>query len=727
MWAWHVQLRLGFSGLNIQGMNCPACGSQTAPGMRFCGMCGSPLAAPAQRERRVVSVVFIDLAGFTTLTHGLDPEALRDLADEVLTAVAGIVEEFSGHVDAFRGDGLIAVFGAPRSHADDAERAVNAAAAGLRAIERIGAAKGTGLKGRAGVSTGVVIAGELGSGRVREYTVMGSTVNLAARVEAAATPGEVWVSPATFEATRYRMNFEPTGPVRLAGFPDISQLYVLRSNPEPVTADPNAHLKFVGRKDALAMLGAALAEVRTTRAVRELWVSGDTGIGKSRLLREFTGPQLPEPALVLWPAERSGASLSWFALARAMFRVPGSAETMPQQSEVEAVLLELLPDEPRWRRQILASLGFVELQPYTRLERRRVNRTSLSWRDLLVALARSADRPLVLVIESHVEDPELVEFLQLLREAEAPVLILRTTRSPERPETGEWLRLPPLSMAESLELLNQVAHPVMRPATEALVYQVAGVPAYILELGRALSVTEDVSFTGSLEAVLQARLDRLSQDERQLLALAALTGERTWTSLLLELGGPGAARALEQLLSEHILREQTQSRIPGEAQLRFQSELLRHAVLQMVPFSDRPLRHLRIATWLETRAPFELSELIAKHFRSGASHDAALPHYLAALDLAVRDAPESVPALISDVQELRLQETQRLVATLAAADAARAAKLPELARELLQAAEALPIQSPQEREAAAVRLQQLRELLEPDAAEAPEPDAADAD
>src|SRR5690625_643716 len=268
-------------------MECEACGSEVTAGMRFCSMCGAPLSAPVRRERRNVSVVFIDLAGFTTLTRGLDPEELSDLADEVLTSVAAVVEEFAGHVDSFRGDGLIAVFGAPRAHADDAERAVNAAAAGLRAIERIGAQEGTGLKGRAGVSTGTVIAGELGSGRVREYTVMGSPVNLAARVEATATPGQVWVSPATREATRTRFSYEATGPVSLEGFPDIEELYVLRSDPEPVATDPFADVLFVGREEELAALGRAQRRVSESGRPAELWVAGPSGIGKSRLLREF--------------------------------------------------------------------------------------------------------------------------------------------------------------------------------------------------------------------------------------------------------------------------------------------------------------------------------------------------------------------------------------------------------------------------------------------------------
>lgn len=677
--------------------------------MRFCSMCGAPLAVPARRERRHVTVVFIDLAGFTTLTRGLDPEPLRDLADEVLTAVAAVIEEFAGHVDSFRGDGLIAVFGAPRAHADDAERAVNAAAAGLRAIERIGTAAGTGLKGRAGVSTGTVIAGELGSGRVREYTVMGSTVNLAARVEAAATPGEVWVSPATKAATRTRFSYESSGPVTLTGFPDVEELFILRSDPAPVAADPFAEVSFVGRTKELEALKHAHRQVGEDGRALELWVSGSPGIGKSRLLREFVTSHLPEDTRVLWPVERSGASLSWQALARTVFTEPAQVGSLPQQSQVEAFLEELLPDELRWHRQVLGSLGFEELGQWMRPERRRVNRTSLAWRDLLAALARSGESPLVLVLDLAVQDPELTEFLQLLREAAAPILILRSTRLAERPESEQLLRVEPLGVEDSLQLLNEVADPVMQPATEALVYQVGGVPSYILELGRTLTVTDDSSFSDSLEAVLQARLDSLPAGERTVLALAALTGERSWESLLLELGGRGTAAALERLTGDNSLLKQPESRIPGEVELRFQSELLRHAVLKMVPYSDRRKQHLRIGAWLESRAPLDLSELIGRHFSLGGSDDAAWPHYLTALEHSLRVSADAaaISSLIGRINELRLPALQRLEVALAALSAAVATAEPQLARQQLETAWALSSELPETPEYVREKLAEL--------------------
>ena len=243
------------------------------------------MAHPLGRERRRVTVVFIDLVGFSTLTRDFDPEKLRDLADEILTVIAGIVEDFDGYVDAFQGDGLIALFGAPRSHSDDPERAVLAAAAGLRAVETIGQNKGIMLKGRAGINTGTVIAGTVGTRRVKDYTVMGSAVNLAARLESAASPGEVWVGEETFEATRHRLYYAPSPPLTLRGFPEVTRAYHFTERMH--ARDPYAHLNFVGRTEERDALWGALEEVRRTGQVKEVRLIGEAGSGKTRLMREF--------------------------------------------------------------------------------------------------------------------------------------------------------------------------------------------------------------------------------------------------------------------------------------------------------------------------------------------------------------------------------------------------------------------------------------------------------
>ncbi len=600
-------------------------------------MCGSPLERELTgRERRRVSVVFIDLAAFSSLTRGLDPEELRDLADEVLTVVAGIIEDFDGYVDAFRGDGLIALFGAPHSHPDDAHRAVLASAAGLRAIEAIGRSRGTPLLGRAGVNTGVVIAGSVGSGRVRSYTVMGSTVNLAARLEEAAEPGKVYVGSETYEATRHRLLFEATGTLALAGFPSVNHAYRLVSALDPYSADPYGHLEFVGRARELVALEAALEDVVATRRPRELWLVGEAGRGKTRLLREFAG-RLGPRAQALRIEVRPTEEFSWHALEPQLFGTIEGEEERVRRQKVLSVLQARLPDEPRWHRAILSSLDLEETRSWTRLERRSVDRTNLAWRDLLAALTRGDDthHAVVLTVENEPRDAPLLEFLALLQEAEAPLLVVRTSRGRSLPEGVATLTLDPLSEEESLALLRQMASPALRVAAEALVHQVGGVPAYLLELGRALSLTQDTSFSGSLASLLQSRLDMIEPRARLLLAQAALTGEATWEGLLRELSGRADDHDITMLASEKLVVKQAGSTVPNEVEYRFQSELLRHAVLRMIPFSDRPILHLRIATWLEQHAPLAFSELIAEHFERGASADAAYAHFLAAADMAV--------------------------------------------------------------------------------------------
>ncbi len=700
-------------------MICSACGAANPSGMRYCGMCGVRLGRQSvARERRRVSMLFVDMSGFSGLTRDLDPEDMRDLADEVLTVVTSVVESYDGYVDALKGDGLMALFGAPHSHPDDALRAVLAGSASLAAIEEVGRARNLPLKGRAGVNTGIVIAGAVGSGRVRSYTVMGSAVNLAARLEEAAEPGEVWVGPETFRSTRNRLRYRPSGPIVLHGFPNVTSAKVLVAQTE-YEADPYAHVAFVGRAAELARLRALHDEVATTGTAHEVWVVGEAGHGKTRLIKEFLGSSNPAPRS-LWFEPSPGEEFGFAALGSQVFGIRVGEDTRSAAPRVQHQLDELLPGERRWHSLILASLDLEPRTTWKRIERRSVDRTSLAWRDLLLALSKrpaaGADgqvEPLVLVVENEPRDPALHEFLVLLARAQAPLLLLRTARRFNDDSHPAALHLPPLKLEDSLRLLAEVAGPAMRVAAAGLVEQVGGVPAYVLELGRALSVASEESFSGSLASLLQARLDMIEVHHRRLLANAALAGEAVWEGLLRELGGPSAANDVLALVRENMLVAQAVSSVPGDIEYRFQSELLRNGVLRMIPYGERPVLHLRIATWLEQHAPLAFSALTAEHFELGGAHEAAYAHYLAAADLATsQDDGATAFDLYEKIAALSLPSALAAEGALALAQAAMSLGDDARAEAALARAEQLLSECPADARAnLGLVLQQLRRDL----------------
>lgn len=669
-------------------MICTSCGTANPTGMHFCGMCGQPLMrAINNSERRRVTCVFIDMAGFSTLTHDLDPEDMRDLADEVLTVVANVIESYDGYVDALLGDGIIALFGAPHSHPDDPQRAVLAAAASLAAMEEVGRGRGLPLKGRAGVNTGLVIAGSVGSGRVRSYTVMGSAVNLAARLELAATPGEVWVGPETYVATRHRLLYANTGPLELRGFPDVKSAHRLVKVRRGQQPDPYGQVPFKGRAEELSRLRETYQDVKTRRRPRELWLVGEAGRGKTRLLQEFISSL--DKSTTFWFQERPSEEFSWEPLGRQLFGLRVGEEQRSARHRVQRKLDELLPYEARWQRLVLSSLELAPQKTWTRLERRTIDRITIAWADLMAAFANNASGPevVVVVVENEPRDPTLLEFLDLLTSAEAPILILRTTR--HAPEPGcEVMELPPLSLENSLDLIEELTGPEVRVSAAALVEQVGGVPAYVLELGRALSITQEGSFPNSLAALLQARLDMLAVRPRRLLAYAALAGEVSWEGLLLELAGSGADTDLKVLVRENLLVARSGSAIADEVEFRFQSELLRNAVLRMIPYADRPLLHLRVGTWLEQHAPLAFSDLAAEHFEKGGSPEAAYANYLAAADVATTQGDwPAADRLYNRLLELQLPAATRAEGALAFGQAALSVGDKKKAEQALEQAE----------------------------------------
>lgn len=617
-------------------MICYACGASSPPGMRYCGMCGAEHARPPSgRERRRVSIVFVDLAGFSRLTRGYDPEQVRDLADDILTVVAGVIEDFDGYVDAFRGDGLIALFGAPRSHPDDEHRAVRAAHAAVAAIEKVGRERGIPLQGRAGVNTGVVIAGSVGSGRVTDYTVMGSAVNLAARLEAAARTGEVWVGLETHEVTRAQFTYEAVAPVELPGFPAVREVYRLVEIPEQRNPDPYAEVPFVGREAELRRLSDAAEHVASQGRPRALWLVGEAGSGKTRLLREFVR-RLDEAHDVLWLDAKASRTPDWQALAKQILDLRDVDDQNARIQRVSAALERILPGEPRWHRVVLTSLGLSSKKVWTRLERRRANRTNVVWRDVLGAWANRAGaaRTVVLAIDNGPHTVPMMEFLELLKEANAPILIVAGTRRAPRLDPSEMIPVRTLSSEQSLRLIAHVTIPHIRLATESLVGQVGGNPAHLLELGRALTAAQEGTLSNSLASLLQARLDMIEPHARRLLADASLAGDHVWPGMLEMLTGSRGTREIPTLLDQELLVPTAESGIPGQPQFRFQSELLRSAAMRMVPFGERPDVHLRIASWLEQNAPTEYAEETAHQFRLAGSHEAAHLHYMSAVERA---------------------------------------------------------------------------------------------
>lgn len=613
-------------------MRCSSCGAQVPVGARFCPMCAGAQTPPQARERRHVSVLFIDLVGFSRLASVLETEELRDLADAVLSAEIRITQENDGRIDNLRGDGVMAVFGAPRSHPDDATRAVRAAVRSLATIREIGREHGLDLEGRAGVNTGVAIAGAVGSSDVRSYTVMGSVVNLAAKLEAAAAPGDLLVGEETYLRTRHLHRYEAVAPVAIKGAAPEQPVYRLVPDTAAPEVDAFAALPLVGRERQLDALTRAYRRAVDGGAPVEVWLVGPAGSGKTRLLNAFL--QTVETMRVpITPRYSQG--VSWRALEGAVFGTSATDHETTRRQLVTPRLEALLPQEPRWQNAVLTSLDLAESKAWTRLDRRIANRTTLAWRDLLSALASPPHGTgLIVTIDNETSDDGIEELVSALKRTSAPILIVRSTREKARAPEATTIDLDPLTIDQSLTLVDRVSSPSLRPATEALVRQVTRVPGNVLELGRALWDADPASFAQSLENLLQSHLDMLDVPARRLFTRASLVGKTAWDGLLMTLEPNEDPHLLEDLVDRGLIVVQDSSRIVDQVELAFGAELLRKAASAMIPLSERPRVHLQIATWLEQNAPTSLSESIAQHFQLGGSSEAANVHYLVAAELA---------------------------------------------------------------------------------------------
>ncbi len=637
---------------------CPTCGALNESGEKFCGECATPLAttggaAPSTQprpssaappapvsERRVVSVLFADLVGFTTLAEGRDAEDTRELLTRYFDLSRDVIERYGGTVEKFIGDAVMAVWGAPVAREDDAERSVRAALDLVDAVRSLG----PGIAARVGVLTGEAV---VTLGATNQGMVAGDLVNTASRLQSAATPGTVLVGEATERAASGAIAFEPVGDQELKGkaaaIPAWRALRVVAERGGKGRSD-TLEAPFVGRDDELRLLKDLFHTTSRERRPRLVSVIGPPGIGKSRLAWEFTKYLDGLVEQVWWHDGRSpayGEGISFWALGemvRGRCRLLETDDAATTRTKVAATVAEHVPDEAerRWiEPALLALLGVGSGMGSEQLFG--------AWRTFFERLAATA--PVVMVFEDHhLADTGLLDFMDHLLEwsRNVPIYVLTLAR-PEllerRPDWGAGKRnffsmyLEPLSQPSMRALLEGLVPGLPEGAIRAIVSRADGMPLYAVETVRMLvaqgrlSVRDGVyrpegdlttlAVPETLTALIASRLDGLAAEDRALVSDAAVLGQSFTIAALAAVSGVDSATLeprLMGLVRRELLTLEADPRSPELGQYAFVQALIREVAYNTLARGDRKVRHLAAARYFEAIGSDELAGALAGHY-----------------------------------------------------------------------------------------------------------------
>ena len=699
---------------------CAACGERNPDRARFCLSCGRALprtSASDGDERKTVTVVFCDLVGFTARSEGADPEDVKATLRPFHTRVKQVIEHYQGTVDQFIGDAVVGVFGAPAAHEDDPERGVRAAITIQDAIRELREVEGgASLAARIGIATGEAVVAVGGDGATEGGRVTGDVVTLAGRLQAIAPVSGVVVD----DATRRRVEdlfvwTEPTGPGAGALHATRSWIAVSARGRLGVGVRDRASTPFVGREEESAMLrGAYRRAIRETSA-QLVTIVGEPGVGKSRLVAEFFAFVDDLPELVRWRQGRSlpyGEGIGFWALgeivkADADVLESDTAEEARRKLGDAAASVVDDPGERDWLTERLAPLLGLEAEAVDRAE------SFAAWRRYLEALA--ARSPLVLVFEDlQWADPGMLEFLEDLLDwtVDAPLLVLCAARPELLERHPGWgggkrnsttISLPPLSSSETAMLVSALLERRVLPAETqlAILERAGGNPLYAEEFARMLvddrAHTASASSSDPLEripvpetvhALIAARLDALSSDDKALLHDAAVVGTVFWAGALAAMGGLDEQQVtdrLHHLARRELIRPARASTVRGEAEYAFWHVLVRDVAYGQIPRSQRGPKHRAAAEWIEGAKRERLedrAELLAHHYAEALELARAAAQHAEAGELQPRAARflrlAGDRAMRLDAETAR-RYYERAAALLDPADPARASLLVKLA------------------------------------------------
>ena len=545
---------------------CGNCGYESDRAFTFCPRCGTESGAALPREqRKTVTVLFCDLTGSTALGETLDPERLRALLARYFDRMKAIVERHGGSVEKFIGDAVMAVFGVPALHEDDALRAVRAAAEMRDALPELG------LQGRIGVTTGEVVTG------TEERLATGDAVNVAARLESAAQPGEVLIGQPTLALVRDAADVEPIEPLELKGKSDPVPAYRLLGVHEvPERAGRGL---FVGRDRELAMLREAGERVRADERCELITVVGDAGVGKSRLTAEAL------------------ASIDATVLRG---RCPPYGEGITYWPVVEVLKqLHVLPPEPAAAEAVRSLLGQTEAA---------TSADEIAWAFRKTLEHAAAERPLVVVFDDIQWGEEvfldLIEHVALLSSGASVMLfcIARPELTERRPAWPVSLRLEPLADGDVDELIPER---IIGELRDKIARASGGNPLFIEEMLAVARETDgQVVVPPTLQALLAARVDQLEAKERSVLERGAIEGEIFHRGAVQALA-PEEAQVTSRLAA--LVRKELITPVAplfsGDDGFRFRHILIRDAAYDALPKATRADLHERFASWLEEEGP----------------------------------------------------------------------------------------------------------------------------
>ena len=610
---------------------CGSCGAENPERAKYCLECGANLAvtSPATETRKTVTVIFCDVTGSTALGERLDAEAMRSVMARYFAAMSGVVESHGGTVEKFVGDAVMAVFGVPVLHEDDAVRALRAAAGMQDALEDVNdgleADHGVRLAARIGVNSGEVVVGTDGS---KGTVATGDAVNVAARLEQAAAPGEVLVGQQTWELARHAARAERVAPLTLKGkAADVPAWRLLdvedlsESERVPTTS------RLVGREREVALLEHAVERSRADRRCQLVTVLGAAGVGKTRLLAEALAELDPGTTVLSGRCLSYGEDIVFWPLQQ-MLRQAAGLEPGADDAHGRSRLRSLVHDDPEAQRIVerLAPLAGLQGTPAE------ADETHWAVRRLVEALGRRG--PVVLVLDDvHWAEPALLDVVEHLAEwsLDTPLLLAALARPEfldDRPQWGggklnaSTVLLEPLPDDAAAVLLDNLEGALPHGArldagTRARILQAAGgMPLYIEQM---LAMLADDGWPGpddgdvhrrpvevppTVAALLAARLDRLPEDERTALEAASVVGLTFYRDAVAELvsADPRAASGSLKALSRKELVRPAGTDLPGEDAFRFLHVLLRDTAYAAIPKARRAELHERFARWLDKRA-----------------------------------------------------------------------------------------------------------------------------